>query len=79
MKKNYSKPVLLVESFQLNAAFADSCSAQGLITINHWLSTCTIDVYFGSEICDVNLSEMQQPNDTLCYHGPTVIANYTYS
>ena len=78
MKKNYSKPVLLVESFQLNAAFADSCSAQGLKTINHWLSTCRVGDYFGSEICEVNLSDEEEYN-TVCYHAPYPISDFTYS
>ena len=41
MKKEYMKPYLAVESFQLDAAIAGSCS--GKVVLGHSLETCTLD------------------------------------
>ena len=34
MKKNYTKPYIVVETFQLDAAIADSCSSEGKQALN---------------------------------------------
>ena len=40
MKKEYKKPVIFIESFQLNAAVAGSCSDGSTIAINHYDNNC---------------------------------------
>ena len=79
MKKNYSKPYLAVESFQLDAAIASSCSANGKFPLGHGMDTCTSFEeapglgYFGLA-CDKGGNDVVNPgsdnNDTICYHGP---------
>ena len=79
MKKAYSKPLIAVESFQLNAAIAASCSKDGKLAINYARNTCT-DVeeggpgYFGTACADIGLTDIVNPggdaNDEFCYHGP---------
>lgn len=39
MKREYIKPYLAVESFQLNAAIAGACSSK--IALNHQVNDCT--------------------------------------
>ena len=81
MKKEYSKPYLLVESFQLDAAIAASCSASGAEAINYSLNTCTAMEeapglgYFGQACAanggdDVATLVGSDGNDGFCYHGP---------
>ena len=43
MKKNYVKPTLVIESFQLDAAIAASCSSQDFIPINYGENSCGFD------------------------------------
>lgn len=81
MKKEYRKPYLLMESFQLNAAVASSCSSQGMTAINYYMNNCTAQEeapdlnYFGpacaADGIDVNLIGADS-NDGICYHGPVV-------
>lgn len=78
MKKDYKKPYLLVESFQLDAAIAASCSP-GKIPLNYGLDSCTPleelpgFSYIGN-LCihDVKVDGKVDGdgNDTICYHGP---------
>lgn len=79
MKKEYKKPILAVESFQLNAAIAGSCSNG--IPINHYEDNCGHGTatepgftweFFGDLHCvtDVTLSG-GDGNDGVCYHGPS--------
>ena len=84
MKKSYNKPYLGVESFQLNAAVANTCtggnarSAPRGIAINHWESTCSFPEgpnkpgqFFSLVNCQIDLTDGSvDGNDTLCYHGP---------
>jgi hypothetical protein len=79
MKKDYKKPYLLIESFQLNAAVAGSCAAQGGITINYGENRCGFDVgvdnqfqFFNAFNCDMDLTGPEDGYDTICYHGPTL-------
>lgn len=79
MKKAYAAPCLAVESFQLDAAVAGSCSEKDLAILNYAAETCklytdssktTEDYIFGSS-CAENLVKYNagDPNDTLCYHA----------
>lgn len=71
MKRKYFKPYLAVESFQLNAAIAGSCS-NGKISLNHEIDACTLDdetndfmaPIFGAP-CDVNVVQSDNP-DGIC-------------
>lgn len=75
MKKNYTKPYIVVETFQLDAAIAASCSSEGKQPLNFGQNSCTaleeIGVaYFGTG-CDPQVVKADGTgNDTLCYHGP---------
>ena len=78
MKKTYSKPYIAVESFQLDAAIAASCSSSGLIPLGFYQETCADEEgpgYFG-DACgrDPNGTDVTAPgadsNDRICYHGP---------
>lgn len=78
MKKEYQKPYLAVESFQLNAAIAASCTSEGKFPINHGQHDCTLgdnpgeepDVIFGAA-CVVDVyTQSGDGNDGFCYHGP---------
>ena len=79
MKKVYKKPVVIVESFQLNAAIAGSCSDG--TPINHYQDTCGYGEpmedgfkfhYFVEFTCDVDVTLYTgDDNDQPCYHGPT--------
>ena len=85
MKKEYEKPYIMVESFQLNAAIAASCSSGGKIPINYGVSNCT-DMgdgepnagYFGGACEDEGGTDVSSHpavgggdgNDGFCYHGP---------
>lgn len=74
MKKEYKKPYLLVESFQLDAAIAASCSP-GKIPLHYGLDSCTLEEemfgfgYFGN-LCIHDVKVEGDGNDTICYHGP---------
>jgi hypothetical protein len=73
MKKDYKKPYLLVESFQLDAAIAASCSSEKKMPLHYGLDSCTLLEempglgYFGN-LCrhDVKVDG----DDYICYHGP---------
>lgn len=78
MKRNYQKPYLALESFQLNAAIATSCSGSGKSPINYAWATCAyddssltpVDVYLGST-CAIDIFRPGgDGNDTICYQGP---------
>lgn len=75
MKKEYRKPYLLMESFQLDAAIAATCTQQGLQPLNHGLDTCDLDDempglnYFGNA-CIHDVKVEGDGNDLICYHGP---------
>ena len=78
MKKKYDKPVLIIESFQLDATVAASCSSHNYIPINYGENNCgfgeiTKDYYqfFGVDNCEFDLTGGRgDNNDTDCYHGP---------
>ena len=72
MKREYQKPYLAMESFQLNAAIAASCSSEGKTPINYGVDSCGngyFGVYFGSS-CEVDVTNPGgDENDELCYQG----------
>lgn len=85
MKKLYTKPYLAVESFQLDAAIASSCTGDDKQALGYSLNTCTLEDdkgtqefiglnYFGNA-CVHNVQVEGDGNDQICYHGPTVNAN----
>ena len=85
MKKKYVKPYVAVETFQLDAAIANSCSKDDLYTLGYSIDTCTLEDnkgstefvgsnYFGAA-CIHNVMLEGDGNDQICYHGPTVKAN----
>ena len=85
MKKLYTKPYLAVESFQLDAAIASSCTGENKHALGYSLNTCTLDDdkgsiafvgshYFG-QACIHNVQVEGDGNDMICYHGPTEKAN----
>ena len=75
MKKNYTKPYIVVETFQLDAAIAASCSADGKQALNYGMDTCDLDKempglnYFGDK-CVHDVKVEGDGNDLICYHGP---------
>ncbi len=84
MKRKYEKPYLGLESFQLNAAVALSCSSQNYTPINYWESGCTFEngEYFNLFNCQFDLSGPENDgNDSICYHGPVLSFGeiFTYS
>lgn len=82
MKRTYSKPYLLVESFQLSASIATSCSSQGKTPLNFTISTCSSGDQDGEEYidylgnaCDNDILGDENgiggdDNDRFCYQGP---------
>lgn len=86
MKKEYRKPILLVESFQLDAAVAAVCSEEGGRPLNHSIGDCwdnTEDKYIFSDdlACgfDATIGDAADPNDSACYHGPELGVTFIYS
>lgn len=79
MKKNYSKPLIVIETFQLDAAVAANCE----IALGHAIGDCwnnTNDKYvFNWDLCSVDLTPADDDgNDTICYHGPSLTGNVVY-
>lgn len=81
MKKAYVKPYIAVESFQLDAAIASSCSSEGKLALHFYLNTCDAEAeneapglhYFG-DVCIHDVQVEGDGNDLICYHGPTTSA-----
>jgi len=78
MKRTYTKPLIAMESFQLNAAIAAACSQrEGGIAIHHAENTCTAleeigDMIFGTACGDnggTDVNATPDANDEICYHG----------
>lgn len=79
MKRKYSKPYLAMESFQLNAAIATSCSSEGKQPIHYGENTCIVGndsdeqaIEYLGNACKLDIIGKVggDGNDTLCYHGP---------
>lgn len=79
MKKTYEKPVLIIESFQLDATVAASCSSQGYIPISYGENSCSFEgQFFNYDNCQMDVTGPEgDGNDTICYHGP-ILANATF-
>ena len=76
MKKTYTKPYIAVESFQLDAAIASSCSGDNKVPLHFGANSCNGDPsqtggYFGDR-CVHDMTDFQggDSNDMICYHGP---------
>ena len=81
MKKEYKKPLIAVESFQLDAAVAGTCVANGFIPIGHGEDNCWFAdrQFFNYNNCQFDLTGPGgDGNDTLCYHGPTETGGMTF-
>ena len=81
MKKKYEKPVFIIESFQLDATIAASCSSQGFLPINYGENNCTFEAgqFFNKRNCQVDLTGPEgDGNDTTCYHGPSHSLGMTF-
>ena len=73
MKKTYVKPYIAVESFQLDAAIAASCSNDGKEPVGHTVNQCKHESGYFGDACDpFDLTDFTGPdgNDQVCYHGP---------
>lgn len=79
MKRKYQKPYLAVESFQLNAAIAASCSSEGKQPIHYGENTCIVGdnpdeqaIEYLGNACELDIvgDVGGDSNDTFCYHGP---------
>lgn len=77
MRKPYQKPILAVESFQLDAAIAGSCSGQGYAPLNYSEDTCEGRGGYFSDQCKEDVIP-EDPNDEFCYHGPTATGGMTF-
>lgn len=86
MKKTYTKPYIAVESFQLDAAIASSCSDSNKGSLGYTLNTCTLTDDKGTYLPTLSLFGIacaqaggvdivnagSDGNDGYCYHGPTI-------
>ena len=78
MRKKYEKPLLIIESFQLDATIAASCSSNNYVPLGYTEKECGIDEiyegyyqFFSSYNCEMDLvGSSGDGNDTICYHGP---------
>lgn len=74
MRKEYVRPYLAVESFQMDAGLAGSCA----VKLSHDVNGCTLNdeqglvynmIYYGPA-CQANGGiDMQQENPDICYHA----------
>lgn len=85
MKKTYKKPLIAVESFQLDAAIAGACAdsaeetGKQFVKIGLAADQCVHEGgYFADGVCDVGIFDIGSTgilgggdvNDAFCYHGP---------
>lgn len=83
MKKKYSKPVAVIESFQLDTGVA-SCTGDGGYAIGYSQDSCEYPagtaIYFtaGNKDCTVDVVNPNEFGDNLCYHGYNNIANIIF-
>lgn len=87
MKKEYKKPFLAVESFQLDAAIAGTCSNVGKFPLNHGIDSCTLadgdndigDVFFGRACADDIVNNNVNTNDDeFCYQALNITLGGLY-
>lgn len=80
MKKEYAKPFLALETFQLDAALAGSCGGANMVQLNHSPGRDCEDEFwqvFGAGWCtfdvvadDGSKSPYEESGAYGCYHGP---------
>lgn len=85
MKREYAKPFLAVESFQLDAAIAGDCT--GKVTLNQQINDCTLrdgmgpvyetDFNFGAACA--SYGGMDVAKDDACYHAMSLGVAYMIS
>lgn len=78
MKKEYVKPYLALESFQLVAALAGSCSGEGQTQLGQSIDTCTL-VDFGDTLFGAACEDNVHLHPELCYQGPVNGGQYMTS
>ena len=79
MKKTYSRPLAVFESYQLDAAIAIQCS----VPIGNTTYQCSVDLSAGGKYgyggggeffnyynCQTDLVGDGPDGDSVCYHGP---------
>ena len=77
MKKQYSRPMLAFESYQLDAAIAKICD----IKLGYATYSCSVDLsgdngygggreFFNYTNCQTDLVGTGDANESVCYHGP---------
>lgn len=73
MKKDYIKPYLAVESFQLDAAIAGTCTGDDKLPMNHDQNSCNLEDYgeevFGSACGDNVIANPGDQSDAICYQA----------
>ena len=74
MKKQYTAPGIVFESFSLSVSIAASCAVE----TNATKGSCGYDmgwnmfVFFeGIDACHIKIAEDGDLNNTICYHNPT--------
>ena len=68
-KKLYTKPVAVMQSFQLDAEIAGACTDKGATAVNLNETTCALDDgLFASTACILNVKETGDGNNGICYH-----------
>lgn len=74
MKKAYSKPMIAVESFHLDAAVAASCSQQGLTPLGFSEEKqCQVAGFFNNYCYIDYITPGADGTDEFCYHGPQLM------
>ena len=69
MKKRYEKPIVVMQSFQLDADVAGACSERGANLVNSTEDNCALDDgLFASTACILNVKETGDGNNGICYH-----------
>lgn len=70
MKKEYVKPYLALESFQLVASIAGACNEGGATPLNHGIDTCTLeDSWLFGEACGEFNFRLLEDKNAVCYQG----------
>lgn len=78
MKKKYIKPMIVEESFQLDAAIAGDCHGTNQVPLNHYADSCVHGPYFAMDVCRFPVPIEDMENDTICYHGPIYTDGITF-
>ena len=82
MKKQYNKPYIGLESFQLNAAIADACSTMGYRPVGPSENECSFagGQFYSAINCKLDLTgPANDGNDGVCYHGPLATGGIVFT